>query len=121
MADTRARIRAPPASDAYSTIRLDCLPGAERVLLANADGCTVSSDSYALRNGDELAHQYLPPAPPPPPPPALNCTADFLRRADAGCADPDGSLPSPVIPHGYDRVARWQMEEPDPTRGQQPT
>jgi len=48
-------------------------------------------------------------------------TADFLRRADAGCADPDGSLPSPVIPHGYDRVARWQMEEPDPTRGQQPT
>jgi len=45
-------------------------------------------------------------------------TADFLRRADAGCADPEGSLPSPVIPHGYDRVARWQMEESDLTREQ---
>mmetsp|Transcript_27982 Transcript_27982/g.88974 ORF Transcript_27982/g.88974 Transcript_27982/m.88974 type:complete len:417 (+) Transcript_27982:122-1372(+) len=45
-------------------------------------------------------------------------TADFLRRADAGCADPDGLLPSPVIPHGYDRVARWQMEESDLTREQ---
>jgi hypothetical protein len=37
-------------------------------------------------------------------------TEEFLRRADQGCADPDGSLPSPVIPHGYDRIARWHME-----------
>lgn len=36
-------------------------------------------------------------------------TEEFLRRADTGCADPDGSLPSPVIPHGYDRVAQWHM------------
>lgn len=36
-------------------------------------------------------------------------TDEFLRRADQGCADPDGSLPSPIIPHGYDRVAQWHM------------
>lgn len=37
-------------------------------------------------------------------------TAEFLRRADLGCSNPDGSLPSPVIPNGYDRVARWHMD-----------
>ena len=37
-------------------------------------------------------------------------TEEFLRRADQGCAAPDGSLPSPVIPHGYDRVAQWHMD-----------
>ena len=34
-------------------------------------------------------------------------TEEFLRLADAGCPS---VLPSPVIPHGYDRVARWQMD-----------
>ena len=33
-------------------------------------------------------------------------TAEFLRRADQGCADPAGTLLSPVIPHGYDRIAQ---------------
>ncbi|CAJ1420588.1 unnamed protein product [Effrenium voratum] len=36
-------------------------------------------------------------------------TADFLARADQGCRDPQGLLPSPCIPNGYDQVARWQM------------
>ncbi|SPR00028.1 unnamed protein product (mitochondrion) [Plasmodiophora brassicae] len=33
---------------------------------------------------------------------------EFLKRADQSCQDPNGSLPSPVIPHGYDRIAQWQ-------------
>jgi acetyl-CoA acetyltransferase len=37
-------------------------------------------------------------------------TEKFLERADQGCQDSQGSIPSPVIPHGYDRIARWQME-----------
>ena len=46
-------------------------------------------------------------------------TADFLRRADVTCSDPqDRSLPSPMIPHGYDRVARWHMENGNLTREQ---
>ena len=43
---------------------------------------------------------------------------DFLARADQSCRDPNGALPSPVIAHGYDRVARWQMETYGVTRAQ---
>jgi len=43
---------------------------------------------------------------------------EFLRRADQSCRDPDGSLPSPVIVNGYDRVARWQMQSYGVTREQ---
>jgi len=35
---------------------------------------------------------------------------EFLKRADQTCQNPDKSLPSPVIPNGYDRVAQWQMQ-----------
>lgn len=35
---------------------------------------------------------------------------EFLRRADQSCRDPTNELKSPVIPHGYDRVAQWQMK-----------
>lgn len=45
-------------------------------------------------------------------------TLEFLARADAGCADPGGSLSSPVIPHGYDRVARWAIDQGAVTREQ---
>ena len=45
-------------------------------------------------------------------------TDEFLRRADSGCNDPEKSLPSPVIPSGYDRIARWQMETKGVTREQ---
>ena len=45
-------------------------------------------------------------------------TAEFLRRADQTCVDPEGSLPSPVIPSGYDRIARWHMEHGRVTRSQ---
>lgn len=45
-------------------------------------------------------------------------TEEFLRRADFGCADPDGSSQSPVIPNGYDRVARWQIASGRVTREQ---
>lgn len=34
---------------------------------------------------------------------------DFLAKADGACADPEGRLQSPVIPHGYDHVARYQV------------
>ena len=37
-------------------------------------------------------------------------TDEFLRRADAGCQDPDGHLTSPVIPRGYDQIAQWQIQ-----------
>lgn len=43
---------------------------------------------------------------------------EFLRRADQTCRDPEGELPSPVIPHGYDRVAQWQMKTYGTTREQ---
>lgn len=36
---------------------------------------------------------------------------EFLKRADAGVASPTNSLPSPLIPNSYDKVARWQMEK----------
>ena len=36
-------------------------------------------------------------------------SAEFLRRADETCRNPDMPLPSPCIPNGYDRVARWHM------------
>jgi hypothetical protein len=31
-------------------------------------------------------------------------TDEFLKRADAGCFNPDGSIPSPVIPNGKNCV-----------------
>ena len=43
---------------------------------------------------------------------------EFLSRADQTCRDPEGELPSPVIPHAYDRVARWQMDTYGVTRQQ---
>jgi acetyl-CoA acetyltransferase len=43
---------------------------------------------------------------------------EFLRRADQSCRDPEGELPSPVIPHAYDRVAQWQMATYGTTRAQ---
>jgi acetyl-CoA acetyltransferase len=43
---------------------------------------------------------------------------EFLSRADQTCRDPDGELPSPVIVHAYDRVARWQMDTYGVTREQ---
>jgi len=42
----------------------------------------------------------------------------FLERADAGCRNPDGSSKSPVIPHGYDRIAQWQISTGSVTRPQ---
>jgi acetyl-CoA acetyltransferase len=45
-------------------------------------------------------------------------TDEFLRRADAGCSDPSGALPSPCIPHGYSRIAEWQRETYGVTREQ---
>lgn len=45
-------------------------------------------------------------------------TDEFLRRADSGCADPEGSLPSPVIPNGYNRVAQWAIDSGAVTREQ---
>eukprot|EP01027_Heterolobosea_sp_BB2_P020672 GEZU01029524.1.p1 GENE.GEZU01029524.1~~GEZU01029524.1.p1 ORF type:complete len:457 (+),score=119.88 GEZU01029524.1:38-1372(+) len=43
---------------------------------------------------------------------------EFLRRADQTCSDPEHELPSPVIPHGYDRIAQWQMKTYGVTREQ---
>lgn len=43
---------------------------------------------------------------------------EFLRRADRSCRDPEGELPSPAIPHGYDRVAQWQIATHEITREQ---
>jgi len=43
---------------------------------------------------------------------------EFLHRADQTCRDPEGELPSPVIVHAYDRVARWQMDTYGVTREQ---
>ena len=43
-------------------------------------------------------------------------SSEFLRRADATCNDPDGTLPSPVIPSGYDRIAQWHIESGQVTR-----
>ena len=45
-------------------------------------------------------------------------TEEFLRRADAGCADSEGSLPSPVIPNGYNRIAQWAIDSGSVTREQ---
>ena len=42
-------------------------------------------------------------------------SAEFLRRADEGVG---GGLPSPAIPHGYDLVAQWQMQQFGVTREQ---
>jgi acetyl-CoA acetyltransferase len=43
---------------------------------------------------------------------------EFLRRADRSCRDPEGELAGPVIPHGYDRIAQWQMATNGTTREQ---
>ncbi|KAJ3079366.1 hypothetical protein HDU99_010975 [Rhizoclosmatium hyalinum] len=51
---------------------------------------------------------------------------EFLKRADATCGGPDADnlpadyepLPSPVIPNGCDRVARYQMKKYGLTRNQ---
>jgi acetyl-CoA acetyltransferase len=43
---------------------------------------------------------------------------EFLKRADAGCADGVSPPKSPVIPLGYDRVAQWQMTKNKLTREQ---
>eukprot|EP01098_Paradermamoeba_levis_P010987 TRINITY_DN4652_c0_g1_i1.p1 TRINITY_DN4652_c0_g1~~TRINITY_DN4652_c0_g1_i1.p1 ORF type:complete len:402 (-),score=103.02 TRINITY_DN4652_c0_g1_i1:250-1455(-) len=43
---------------------------------------------------------------------------EFLKRADQSCSDPEGQLQSPVIPHGYDKVAQWHMEAHGTTREQ---
>ncbi|KAI8593324.1 hypothetical protein HDU89_002604 [Geranomyces variabilis] len=43
---------------------------------------------------------------------------EFLKRADQTCAHPAAELPSPVIPNGYDRVARYQMKNFGITREQ---
>jgi acetyl-CoA acetyltransferase len=43
---------------------------------------------------------------------------EFLRRADQTCRDAADELPSPVIPHAYDRVAQWQMSTHGVTREQ---
>lgn len=51
-------------------------------------------------------------------------TRDFLALADATCARPSSSsssapeLPSPVIPHGYDRIAQWHIQRYGVTRKQ---
>lgn len=45
-------------------------------------------------------------------------TEEFLKRADAGCLNPDGSSKSPVIPMGYDRIAEWQTTTGSVTREQ---
>lgn len=45
-------------------------------------------------------------------------TEEFLKRADAGCYDPEGNLPSPVIPNGYDRIAQWAIDSRAVTREQ---
>lgn len=49
---------------------------------------------------------------------------DFLARADSSCraanssSSSTASVPSPVIPNLYDRVARWHMEQYGTTREQ---
>jgi acetyl-CoA acetyltransferase len=46
-------------------------------------------------------------------------TREFLASADRACGDPAATgLPSPAIVHGYDRVARWQMQTYGVTREQ---
>mmetsp|Transcript_17911 Transcript_17911/g.49689 ORF Transcript_17911/g.49689 Transcript_17911/m.49689 type:complete len:406 (-) Transcript_17911:66-1283(-) len=45
-------------------------------------------------------------------------TEEFLRRADRGCRDPSGSLPSPCIPNGYGRITEWVMKKYGLTREQ---
>ena len=41
---------------------------------------------------------------------------EFLKRADLAVGDP--TLPSPCIPHGYDRIAQWHMQRHGVTREQ---
>ncbi|KAF0686711.1 Aste57867_21553 [Aphanomyces stellatus] len=41
---------------------------------------------------------------------------EFLRRADQTCFHPKSGLSSPVIPSGYDRIARYQMDRYGVTR-----
>ena len=44
--------------------------------------------------------------------------AEFLRRADQTCNNPEAELSSPVIPNGYDRYAQYQMSKFGLTREQ---
>ena len=43
---------------------------------------------------------------------------EFLQRADATCQDNNTSMPSPVIPRSYDRIAQWHMDQYGVTRPQ---
>ncbi|KDO16688.1 hypothetical protein SPRG_17674 [Saprolegnia parasitica CBS 223.65] len=43
---------------------------------------------------------------------------EFLRRADQTCYHPASGLSSPVIPSGYDRIARYQMDKFGVTRAE---
>ena len=43
-------------------------------------------------------------------------SGEFLRRADASCTS--ALLPSPVIPHGYNHVAEWEISRGHVTREQ---
>ena len=45
-------------------------------------------------------------------------SGEFLRRADATCRNPESPLPSPAIPNGYDRIARWHLDHGRVTREQ---
>ena len=45
-------------------------------------------------------------------------TAEFLQRADETCRNPESPLPSPCIPNGYDRIARWHIDNGRVTREQ---
>jgi acetyl-CoA acetyltransferase len=73
------------------------------LLEADAMICSQGLDLVAIVAGDAVCS--LP-------------TEEFLRRADAGCFDPDGTLSSPVIPNGYDRIAQWAIDSKTVTREQ---
>ena len=44
-------------------------------------------------------------------------STEFLKKADSTCQSPD-PLPSPVIPHGYGRITRYQLDQGKVTRDQ---
>ena len=44
--------------------------------------------------------------------------AEFLKRADQTCNNPESELSSPIIPSGYNRYAQYQMSKFDLTREQ---
>ncbi|CAD7939452.1 unnamed protein product [Amoebophrya sp. A120] len=45
-------------------------------------------------------------------------SAEFLRRADASCQNLEHPMPSPVIPHGYDRYTSHLLNQGHCTRDQ---